>query len=217
MAATGARAAALSRLVEWAGIGVVLQALTVFGAVAAGAWAARRRVLDEPGRHLRLLTTMVALGLSAAVLGGLPIALLGGQFWTTASIPAQLGAGAAHALGGYLGGLGFAAAFGLIAHTAAAARHRLLGRALIACGQRSLSCYLLQSVVFVPLLPAWTLGLGASMRLWQGAALAAATWLVSVILATGAAQLGHRGPAELLLRRLTYRTPARHPGSPQSP
>ena len=37
------------------------------------------------------------------------------------------------------------------------------------------------------------------------AALAAATWALTVLLADGMARRNYRGPAEVLLRRLTYR------------
>jgi uncharacterized membrane protein YeiB len=77
-------------------------------------------------------------------------------------------------------------------------------RALAACGQRSLSCYLAQSVAFAALLPAWTLGLGARLTVAQAALLAAAVWLVLVLVADASARSGYRGPAEVLLRRLTY-------------
>jgi hypothetical protein len=49
--------------------------------------------------------------------------------------------------------------------------------ALRATGERSLSCYLFQTVVFVALLPAWTLGLGAALGPAQAVALAGAAWL----------------------------------------
>jgi uncharacterized membrane protein YeiB len=76
--------------------------------------------------------------------------------------------------------------------------------ALQACGQRSLSCYLAQSVAFVALLPAWTLGLGEDAHLWQTALVAIGAWLVILLIAEASARAGYRGPAELLLRRLTY-------------
>ena len=56
-------------------------------------------------------------------------------------------------------------------------------RALAAGGQRSLSCYLGQSVVFATLLPAWTLGLGARLAVAQAALLAVGVWLVLLLVA----------------------------------
>jgi uncharacterized protein len=195
--------AALARSVEWLGTGFLTQAIGVFAAVALGARAARRGLLDEPERHRRLLVRVAAAGLAAAVLGGLPLALMAGQVWASPPVAAVLAGGSLHALSGYAGGLGYAALFGLVAIRAARAGGPVT-RALQACGQRSLSCYLAQSVAFVALLPAWTLGLGAHARLWQAALLAVGAWLVTVAVAALSDRAGYRGPAELVLRRLTY-------------
>src|SRR6185436_16043280 len=120
-------------------------------------------------------------------------------------------------LGGYAGGLGYAAAFGLLViRRGAAAPHGVrggrvvagsvtarppaLGRprpvlhACAACGQRSLTCYLGQSVLFVALLPAWTFGLGARLGVAQAALLAVGVWLVMLLVAVLSARAGHRGP-----------------------
>ena len=195
--------AARARAVEWAGLGLLVQAIGVFAAVALGAWAARRRLLDEPQRHRRLLRWVAVVGLAAAVLGGLPIALIAAQVWTSPSLVAALLSGSLHALSGYAGGLGYAALFGLLAIRLARDPGPLT-HAVTACGQRSLSCYLAQSVAFVPLLPAWTLGLGADARLWQAALVGVGAWAVILVVAAASDRAGYRGPAELLLRRLTY-------------
>jgi uncharacterized protein len=198
-------AAAAVRGVEWLTIGVLLQVFGTVAAVAAGAWAARRRLLDEPERHRALLGRVAVLGLGAAVLGGLPLALMAAQYWTEPSLAAMLVAGSLHALGGYAGGAGYAALFGLAAIRIAqrGGPGRVAG-ALRACGQRSLSCYLAQSVAFVALFPAWTLGLGEDAHTWQVAVAGALTWLVILVVADATARAGVRGPAEVLLRRLTY-------------
>lgn len=194
------------RAIEWGLTGLVLQALSVFGMVALGAWAARRRLLDDPAAHRRLLTRVAVLGITAAVLLGLPFALAAAQFGSTQPGPPQgvgwlvLGAGL-HTVGGFAGGAGYAAAFGLLA----LGPRGLPARALAACGQRSLSCYLAQSVAFVALLPAWTLGLGARATVAQAALLAAGSWLVVLAVAVASERAGLRGPAEVVVRRLTYR------------
>jgi uncharacterized membrane protein YeiB len=199
-------AAAGMRVVEWAGGTLINAVLTVVGAVALGTWAARHRLLDEPAPHRRLLGRVAAAGLAAAVLAGLPLALAAAGVWRP-GVGALVLAGTLHALGGYAGGLGYAAAFGLMV---ARVRHPApVTRALAVCGQRSLSCYLGQSVVFVALLPAWTLGLGARLTVTQAALLAVATWLVLLVLAASVLP-DRRGPAEALLRRLTYGRPAPH-------
>ncbi|GAA2561978.1 DUF418 domain-containing protein [Pseudonocardia hydrocarbonoxydans] len=194
--------ALLSRALEWVSIGLLLQAFGVFGAVALGAWAARRGFLDEPARHVPLLRRTAAVGIPVAVLAGLPLALMSAQLWTSAPWGVVALAGTLHALGGYAGGLGYAALFGLLAVRDGGGR---AVTALRACGQRSLSCYLAQSVAFAALLPAWTLGLGDGAHLWQGALLAVGVWLVILGVAAASDRAGLRGPAEVALRRSTYR------------
>ncbi|WP_433280248.1 DUF418 domain-containing protein [Pseudonocardia xinjiangensis] len=197
--------ALISRAVEWASFGFLTQAFPVFGAVALGAWAARRRLLDEPERHRPLLVRVAVCGIGAAILLGLPLALMIAQLWTAPPPAAVLLAGALHALGGYAGGAGYAAAFGLLAiRVAQRGSPGPVTHALQACGQRSLSCYLAQSVAFVALLPAWTLGLGDDAHLWQAALVAVGAWLVILLVAVASDRAGYRGPAEILLRRLTY-------------
>jgi uncharacterized membrane protein YeiB len=198
-------AAMAVRSVEWLGIGLLFQSIGVFAAVALGAWAARRRLLDEPERHRPLLVRLAVAGIATAVLLGLPMALMAAELWTAPPIGLVLLAGALHAVGGYAGGIGYAAAFGLLAiRLAQRGGPGPFTHALQACGQRSLSCYLAQSVAFVALLPAWTLGLGNDAHLWQTALLAIGTWLVILLVADASARAGYRGPAEILLRRLTY-------------
>jgi uncharacterized protein len=205
MAAENPFEAALYRSFEWVAIGLVAAGLMVFGAVALGAWAARRRLLDEPEKHRILLVRVAVAGIGAAVVLGLPLSLMAAQLWTGPSMGVIMLAGALHALGGYAGGIGYAALFGLLAIRLA--RRGSTGPAayaILACGQRSLSCYLAQSVAFVALLPAWTFGLGDGAHAWQAALYAVGTWLVILMVAAVSARAGYRGPAELLLRRLTY-------------
>ncbi|MCX6466533.1 MAG: DUF418 domain-containing protein [Pseudonocardiales bacterium] len=195
------------RLVEWLSGGFVLQALSVFGMVALGAWAARRRMLDDPAAHRRLLVRVAVAGIGTGLLLGLPFALAAAGLWAP-SLGASLAASAVHTLGGYAAGAGYAALFGLLALRGPGP----VGAALAACGRRSLSCYLAQSVAFVALLPAWTLGLGAVATVWQAALLGLGTWLVVLGIAVASERAGYRGPAEVLLRRLTYGRPPVPPG-----
>lgn len=168
----------------------------VGAAALAGVWAARREVLAEPERHRRLLRHVAGWGLTAAVLGGLPSGLAVAGFWHTAALW-QLGA--LHAVTGVAGGLGYAALIGLIATRIR--KPNAVVRAITACGERSLSCYLFQSVVFVLLLKPYTLGLGATLGSAEVALLGLATWLVSVLLADVLRRRDLRGPAETLLRK----------------
>jgi uncharacterized protein len=193
-------AALVLRVIEWPLNGLLVQALAVFGMVALGAWAARRRLLDDPAAHRRLLTRVAAVGITVAVLLGLPFALAAAELGPAQGVGLLVVGAGVHTLGGFAGGAGYAAAFGLLA----LGSRGVPARALVACGRRSLSCYLAQSVAFVALLPAWTLGLGARATVAQAALLAVGTWVVVLLVAVASERAGFRGPAETLLRRLTY-------------
>lgn len=216
--------------------------------------AARHRVLDEPWNHMRLLRLTAAVGITIGWAGGVTriLPMLGVLdlpdvlFWTFMGT---------EMISGVACGIGYAAAFGLIAahlegrtrpatNTTAApakapepavrkrglspdARSALVAsrsygapaspmtpemtrqvsapvRAIAAVGQRSLTFYLFQSVIFAPLLAAWGFGLGQHLSTTTSTALALGVWLVSVLIAGWMASRDMRGPAERLLRRLTY-------------
>jgi uncharacterized membrane protein YeiB len=176
----------------------------VGSAVLVGTWAARRGILTNPSTHRPLLVRTAVVGLTTAAVGGLPVGLAVGHFWEPTSLPVLWGLSALHAVTGVAGGLGYAAVIGLLAIRVGDRPGRVV-QALVACGQRSLSSYLFQSVVFVVLLMPYTLGLGARLGTAGVAVVALATWLVSVVLAGLLHRLGQRGPAEVLLRRWTYR------------
>jgi uncharacterized protein len=191
------------RVIEWLGLTLVLSAFILVPALLLGIWAARRRILDDPQPHQPLLIRVAVLGMGLAAVGGLPMALIAASWWPDRSVVATAVAGVAHALTGYAGGVGYAAVAGLVAIRVRDRRGPVV-TALAACGQRSMTCYLLQSVVFVAVLAAYGGGLGDRFSLAATAALATATWALTVLLATGMSRRNYRGPAELLLRRLTY-------------
>ncbi|MET0302902.1 MAG: DUF418 domain-containing protein, partial [Microbacteriaceae bacterium] len=169
-----------------------------------GILAARHRILDEPGRHLPLLRRVA--------IGGIAIGWAGGILQAAAHVgalplanPAALAS--VHFATGILTGVGYAAVFGLIAHriTSRGDRRPLAARAVLALGRRSLSGYLAQSVLFVPVLAAWGLGVGAHLTSWSAMLYGIGVWLLTVVVAFVLDRAGIRGPAEVLLRRLTYR------------
>ena len=99
------------------------------------------------------------------------------------------------------------ALFGLIGHRMHPRGTSRPGRsasAVTAVGKRSLSCYLVQSVICAPLLAAWGLGLGGTFGSAAVALFAVGVWLLTVVLAYLQERAGQRGPAEVLLRRLVY-------------
>lgn len=197
-------AAVVVRSVEWVLL-TVANLLSVVPAVLLGIWAGRRRILDEPDQHLALLVRGATLGLGAAIVGGLPFALMVAGFWPDPSAGLSMPAAALHTVSGYAGGLGWAALIALVAIRVGDRRGRLT-TAVEAVGQRSMTCYLMQSVVFVSVLAPYAGGLGGSVGIAGAAAIALATWLLSVVVADLLRRGGYRGPADSLLRRLTYRT-----------
>jgi uncharacterized membrane protein YeiB len=161
---------------------------------------ARHGVLETPERHVRLLRRLTTAGIAVSLLGGLPFALVvGGVLDPPVPAPALA---ALHGLTGTAGGIGYVALVALLV------RRRSGGGgvvgALAATGQRSLSAYLLQSVLLTPLLAPWALGWGEDLGTAAVTVLGVAVWLASVVACAALAARGRRGPAEVLLRRLVY-------------
>lgn len=204
MLETDRLAAVVLRVQEWIVGGLILQALLALVApVLIGVWAARRRLLDEPERHRRLLRWAAGAGLALAIAGGLPKASMVAGWWGDPSSAATIVADSLHNLTGYAGGVGYAALAGLIALRVAGRPGRAV-TALAALGQRSLTGYLTQSVVFVAVLASYGGGLGDDVGVPVAALLAVVTWGATVVAADLMGTRGYRGPAELALRRLTY-------------
>jgi uncharacterized membrane protein YeiB len=67
-----------------------------------------------------------------------------------------------------------------------------------------MSCYLAQALVFTLVFAPYGLGLGATTSASAAALVAVLTWLLTVVLADTSRRFGLRGPAEVVLRKLTY-------------
>jgi uncharacterized membrane protein YeiB len=200
-------ASLLTRLHEWP-----VHTLTITGLIFVvwiGAWAARKRILEEPARHLRLLRVAAAGGIGLAVAGGLPMGLFSAGLYDVGSAAAPW-VKLLYEVSGTFAGVGYVAVFGLLSHALGRAmatpRENVVVGALTALGQRSLSGYLFQSVAWAVL--AWPFALdlpgSAASPTFAAAGCAIAVWVVSVVAAYLMHRRSHRGPAELLLRRLTY-------------
>ncbi|WP_433376959.1 DUF418 domain-containing protein [Actinoplanes sp. CA-142083] len=165
-----------------------------------GIWAANRRLLEEPGKHLTLLRRVAIGGLGISIAGSLPYALVsaGLLHLDAGSVDAMY---RVHAVTGEYGGPGYVALFALIAHRLASSAGR--ANPIAALGQRSLSGYLFQSVAWLILFSPWALGLEGT---YAALVAAVAVWVISLVAAQRMSDVGYRGPAETLLRRITYRT-----------
>ena len=76
--------------------------------------------------------------------------------------------------------------------------------AVAATGQRSMTCYLAQSIVWAVAFTPFLLDLSGTLTVTTTALLATATWLATVLLADWMRRTGRRGPFEVLVRRATY-------------
>ena len=203
--------AALGRSVVWVlGVlgGTVL--LIVLAPMLVGVVMARAGLLDRPWEHRPLLRRLAVAGVLVGVLGSLPYALVVAEVWAPSDL-ARGAIAAVHVITGTAMGVAWVALFGLWAarlHESGAPR-RGAPAVLAAVGERSLTCYLLQSALLAPLLAPWGLDLGEGLGTAAAYGIAAAVWLVTVAVAWALAATGHRGPSEVLLRRLTY-GPAPH-------
>ncbi|AFR09626.1 hypothetical protein B005_1807 [Nocardiopsis alba ATCC BAA-2165] len=181
---------------------IVLMFLSTVVPFLVGVLAARHRVLEKPREHLRLLRATAFVGIPLAVLGGVPLALTKTGVWTDATPLDLLLITPLHQVTGYTGGLGYAALIALIAVHLNDRRGRVTD-ALSALGQRSMTFYLAQSVVWAVLFSSYALHVQLTSSA-LGVAIAVAVWGTTVLLADLMRRGGRRGPAETALRRLTY-------------
>jgi uncharacterized membrane protein YeiB len=195
--------ATVMRLIGWSGMTPTYFAASVVPAFLFGIWAARRRVLEDPVSHRDLLMRVAVLGTGLAVVGGVPLTLVDTQLWEPSDMIA-VSVYALHSVTGIAGGLAYAAVIGLVTGRMRHGHPGTAVRALAACGQWSLTCYLLQSVVFVAVFAPYAGGLSTRVGDATASGIAVVTWLATVLLAALLAPGGRRGPAEVALRRLTY-------------
>lgn len=214
--------AAKLRLEMWVYVTLVggLFGFASHASILLGFWAARRRVLESPGEHLRLLWSVAVIGLAIGWLGGLPTAL--GHFGLIEVADEALYMEGPfymlQAVTGLFGGLGYAAAIAIVAHRLS--KRDVSGPLVLmatAVGKRSLSSYLAFSLLFAPLLAAWGLGLGARLSSFTMVLFGVGVWLVVGAGCVVLERRGMRGPAEVVLRWLVYDRRARPGGAtPQS-
>lgn len=172
-----------------------------------GLWAGRRRILEETEKYGVLLRVTAAVGIGIAVIGAQPAALIVAGVTDAPSDSVLKWIGPLHDAAGVLGGFGYAALIALVAHRLDQRRGPVV-TAIAATGQRSMTCYLAQSPVWLLVFTPYLLDLSATLTVTTTALLATATWLGTVLLADQMRRRDYRGPFELLVRRVTYR-PAR--------
>ncbi|GAA3838916.1 DUF418 domain-containing protein [Brevibacterium ammoniilyticum] len=181
--------------------------LTVPLVIITGGLAARHRWIElcgqDAGSPRRPRLGLVAgVGIPLGVLGNLPQALayLG---WVPSDSATVEITTVLTPVTGACAGLGYAALFGLLGLRVQERPPRLL-LPIAYLGKRSLTFYLFQSLVFAPLLAAWGFGLGRTWNTTPAFLLAIGVWIASLALATWMESRNRKGPAEVVLRRLTY-------------
>ncbi|MFD2025552.1 DUF418 domain-containing protein [Promicromonospora aerolata] len=222
-----AQASYLDSIVERLGywtLGTMLQGLLVMVVpmmLLLAFWAGRRRILENPGEHLPLLRWVAGVGITLGWLGPLPSAL---DHVGVLAVPdhAAFVFYPVQFLTGFFGGLGYVALFGLLGHWLAQRRTGVPSNNLLltdgpfagavqAVGKRSLTSYLMQSVLCAPILAAWGLGLGQHLTSSTMLLYAVGVWALTVAFSVWQERTGRRGPAEVALRRLAYGRPAQAP------
>lgn len=168
-----------------------------------GLWAGRRRILEHPERHRMLLSVTASIGIGAAVLGAQPVSLVLAGVVTPPNQPTLGLLGSLHGATGMLGGFGYAALLALIAVWLHGRRWPVTD-AIAAAGQRSMTFYLMQSVIWAVAFTPFLLDLSGAMGVTGTALAATGTWIVTVVLADRMRHSGRRGPFEALVRRVTY-------------
>ncbi|QVQ55092.1 DUF418 domain-containing protein [Spiractinospora alimapuensis] len=208
-------AASTQRLGEWTLYTPVTLLMTVMPPLLVGMWAGRRQILERPNDHRTLLTWTGTVGIATAIVGGVPVALVGAGLVPAPSPVLEGMLWVVHDLSGWVGGAGWTALIALSTmwltrrtddetDASPASSTGPVTSAIAAVGERSLSCYLFQSVVFTIVFAPYGLGLGAHATAATAVVVAVTTWSASVLLAEVQRRHNRRGPAEVLLRTLVY-------------
>lgn len=188
--------------------GFVLVGLPIEGAMLLplmllGLVAAREGVLADPVRHRKVLVWTAALGMGTALATGIPAGLE-----TIGVLNTGIFAMASASLG-TAGGPGLIALLTLVL---AGLQQRVSegGKlpaplwALSALGRRSMTGYMLQSVIFLVVFSSFALGLFAHEGAFVLFLVGTGGWLLTLALACALEAAGKKGPFEAVHRRLSY-------------
>lgn len=172
-----------------------------------GFWLFRSQWLTRPQDHVPRLRGVFVVAMTANAVLAVPYLLVEKGMWSPADAVGRV----LQALDGLVAagtGVGYVCGFALLAVRWSGRGRRGVPGVLAAAGQRSLTAYLLQSVVFFAVLTGWGLGLAAQLGTAGDAVVAVAVWGLITLAMAGLARRGIAGPLDALIRRLTYRAPA---------
>ncbi|AGF72653.1 hypothetical protein A605_08255 [Corynebacterium halotolerans YIM 70093 = DSM 44683] len=223
-------------------VSFIPQALTLIPVMIIGFVWARRGVLIDPDAHARLLWRWVWVGAAVVLLIGLPrglaeigvIAPGSTGLWSMLNTSFGLLTGPAIVAGVTLACRGLQRRIDDAHADGRGARLSPPLVALTALGKRSMSGYILQSLLFVILVLPFGFGLGQNEGAFQLLIWATVVWLITLAAAYGLELAGKPGPFEWVHRRLSYGRdglreryaptagqpmplPPRQPGPPENP
>jgi uncharacterized protein len=191
--------AAMTRMFDWMFYTPVLSYQVIPG-VLMGILVARFQIIDHPKSHRKFLISAALFGLFISTVGGMPMALMSSLFWTNYNEVWEVLAKSLHTITGYAGGVGWTALIGLLV-IKLEGKSGSVTKAIAALGQRSLSFYLFQSIVFVLVLAPYAGGLGGKIGQLESDLIAVFIWLLSVLVANYMESRSKRGPFETFLRK----------------
>jgi uncharacterized protein len=183
-----------------------------------GFWFFRSGWLVHPGRHIPELLRTFGITMVATVVLSLPAVLSSIGVWMVAGVTLYVLA-IFEILVGIAAGAGYVCGFALLAARWADRGRAGLPGVLAAVGERSMTAYLLQSVLFFAVVGRFGLGLGESLGTLARTAVAVVVWAVIALGMAAMARSNRRGPFEILIRHLTYRglTFREKPGTGSTP
>lgn len=170
--------------------------------VVLGYRAGRAGLLDDPVGHKGLLTKIAVIGIGVSVLSAVPSALTAVGVISPDVIAEGLYM-ALQVLTGVLGGAGYAALFALWS-IRLDRNQGALTRSVAAMGKRSLTFYLLNSVLVAVVLHTHLVGLGDVVGAAGALLVAASAWSVSLQAASFLESRNRPGPLDQLMRRAVY-------------
>lgn len=191
---------------------IPMEILMLFPVMIVGYIAARHRVLSRVDEFRRHLWTAVWIAVAVVMLIGLPWGL--SEIGVLPSSWAQPLYGFNQAFG-VLTGPGIIAAIALLVQPlqrrldareigGEAASLSLIPRMIAALGARSMSGYILQSLLLLLATQPFTLGLGIGGGILGASVVAFGVWVLTVLFAYALDLAGRKGPFEAVHRRLSY-------------
>ena len=170
--------------------------------VVLGYRAGRAGLLDDPAAHQGLLTKIAVFGIGVSVLGAVPSALSAVGVISPDMITEGL-LMALQVLTGVLGGAGYAALFALWSIRLDRTQGPLT-ESVAAMGKRSLTFYLLNSVLVAVVLHTDLVGLGDVVGAAGALLVATLAWSMSLLAAAFLESRNRPGPLDQLMRRGVY-------------